>query len=44
MPSITVKRVDGWWYLYLNGRQDRFGYSNTAGVLSRYYSIVTGWI
>lgn len=44
MSDITVKKIDGWWYVYVNGRRDRYGYSTATGALDRVYSIRDGWI
>lgn len=44
MPEITFQRIDGWWYVRVNGRRDRYGYSTVAGAFRRYHSILEGWI
>lgn len=44
MPDITMQKIDGWWYVLINGRPDRFGWSTVSAARDRYYQIVEGWI
>lgn len=44
MPDITIKKFDGWFYVLVNGRRERIGFSTVTGALNRYYSILDGWI
>lgn len=41
---LTIKQIEGWFYVIIAGRQDRFGYSTEEAALRRQEIILAGWI
>lgn len=35
MPDITIKKFDGWWFVLVNGRRERYGWSTATAALNR---------
>jgi hypothetical protein len=41
---LSVKLIEGWYYVIVAGRPDRFGYSTIAAAQRRLDAIFDGWI
>lgn len=41
---LTIKLVDGWHYVVVQGRVEKIGYSTEAAAQRRLNAILSGWI
>lgn len=41
---LTVKQIEGWFYVIVAGKPDRLGYSTAAAAQRRLETILEGWI
>ena len=43
-PKLGIAIWHGWYFVLVNGRPERLGFSTVEAVKRRYFQILDGWI
>lgn len=41
---LTIELIEGWYFVIVQGRQDKLGYSTEVAAKRRLETILAGWI